>query len=912
MCWPSGTPAASCRLRSTGSVWSSFVEQAGWVLPPVRPRHRAWRHAMQSATAAVLAGADVAARAVDVWKVYGSSDATRVDALAGVTVDFRRRGFTAIMGPSGSGKSTLLHCLAGLDLVSSGQVWLGDTQVDTLGDRGLTRLRRERVGFVFQMFNLLPTLTAEENITLPLAIGGRKPDRAWLELVITTVGLGDRLEHRPAQLSGGDLRRRAHRQPRLPLGRRGARVPAALGAGARPDRRDGDPRPDRGCLCRPGGVPGRRPHRRRAGRPDRRAGAGAHEAPRHQPEERVMLRATLKGLLARKLRLLLSGLAVVFGVMAVSGALVLTDNLGRSFDALFQTVNQNLDVQVRGAQHVDAGQRGGRGVTEPIPAEVVGKVAAVPGVQNAIGAVLEDGARVVGQDGKAIGSSGPPRFGVGWRGEVGFVELRAGRGPRAPGEVAISAGLAKQGNFKLGDQLGVLTLQPKRTFTLVGIFGYTGGRDSLGAETRVAFTEPVAQRLMLGKPGTYSVVNVLAQQGVSTARLRDAIQAVLGGGYSVRTRQQVADDQASDVTAFLGFLRGFLLGFAGVTLFVGVFLILNTFSILVAQRTRELALLRSLGASRSQVLRSVLVEAVLVGLLAATLGLFAGLGVAALLRAVMQAARGVSLPNAGLTLPVAAIVASYLVGVLVTMVAALLPALRASRVPPVAAMRDAATPDKPLTALTIAGALPALAGVGAVGAALFGDLGDATPPALLGGVLLTFIGVAMLTPAISRPAVAVLGRAFAWSTPGRLGQRNSARNPRRTAITAAALMVGIALVTGVSVLASSLKASLGQLVRQDLAAELVISGDNVTNRSTPSYDPAVIDKAKQLEGERGRAAHAAPGRAGHRRRVRQGPPPCRRQHAAAGDPAPRPTALHRGRRLRAVAAGAGGAAAVGP
>ncbi len=162
---------------------------------------------MQGATAAVLAGAGVAARAVDVWKVYGSSQATRVDALAGVTVDFRRGGFTAIMGPSGSGKSTLLHCLAGLDLVSSGQVWIGDARVDTLGDRGLTRLRRERVGFVFQMFNLLPTLTAAENITLPLAIGGRKPDRAWLELVITTVGLGDRLEHRPAQLSGGEQQR---------------------------------------------------------------------------------------------------------------------------------------------------------------------------------------------------------------------------------------------------------------------------------------------------------------------------------------------------------------------------------------------------------------------------------------------------------------------------------------------------------------------------------------------------------------------------------------------------------------------------------------------------------------------------------------------------------------------------------
>jgi putative ABC transport system ATP-binding protein len=162
---------------------------------------------MQSTTAATLAGTGVAARAVDVWKVYGSSEATRVDALAGVTLDLQGGRFTAIMGPSGSGKSTLLHCLAGLDRVSSGQVWIGATRVDTLGDRGLTRLRREQVGFVFQLYNLLPTLTAAENITLPLAIGRRTPDRAWLELVIGTVGLGDRLEHRPVQLSGGEQQR---------------------------------------------------------------------------------------------------------------------------------------------------------------------------------------------------------------------------------------------------------------------------------------------------------------------------------------------------------------------------------------------------------------------------------------------------------------------------------------------------------------------------------------------------------------------------------------------------------------------------------------------------------------------------------------------------------------------------------
>jgi putative ABC transport system ATP-binding protein len=160
-----------------------------------------------SATATIAADAGVAARAVDVWKVYGTSETTRVDALAGVTLDLPRGRFTAIMGPSGSGKSTLLHCLAGLDRVTGGQVWIGDTRVDTLGDRALTRLRREQVGFVFQLYNLLPTLTAEENITLPLAIGGRKPDRAWLDRIVQTLGLGDRLDHRPAQLSGGEQQR---------------------------------------------------------------------------------------------------------------------------------------------------------------------------------------------------------------------------------------------------------------------------------------------------------------------------------------------------------------------------------------------------------------------------------------------------------------------------------------------------------------------------------------------------------------------------------------------------------------------------------------------------------------------------------------------------------------------------------
>jgi putative ABC transport system permease protein len=219
--------------------------------------------------------------------------------------------------------------------------------------------------------------------------------------------------------------------------------------------------------------------------------------------------------------------------------------------------------------------------------------------------------------------------------------------------------------------------------------------------------------------------------------------------------------------------------------------------------------------------------------------------VAALLKMLMESQSGSSLPGDGLTVPASAVVAAYGVGVVVTVVAALLPAVRASRIPPIAAMRDAATPDRPLTRLTLAGAVPAVAGVAAVGAALFGGAGIWV---LLAGVLLAFVGVAMLMPAISRPAVSLLGRALSWSVPGRLGRHNSARNPRRTAITAAALMIGIALVTGVSVVASSLTASIEKLVTQDLGADLVISG--VTGDNPATFDPAVVAEAARIPGVR--------------------------------------------------------------
>jgi putative ABC transport system permease protein len=560
-----------------------------------------------------------------------------------------------------------------------------------------------------------------------------------------------------------------------------------------------------------------------------------------------VLKATLRSLLSRKVRLLLSGLAVVLGVMAVSGAFVLTDSLARSFDALFQTVDSNVDVEVTIPPHFDPGQGGGSLSNLPIPASVVGRVAAVPGVARATGTVAADGARVVGPDGKVIPTQGAPRLGLGWRSDSSLVELRQGRGPQAPDEVAINANLAKQGRFKVGSKIEVITRQPRRSFTVVGVFGYPGGRDSIGGEMAVAFTEPVAQELMLGQPGVFSGIGVKAKPGVSPTRLRDDIKASLGSGYRVRTGKEVAADDAAGLKQFLDVFRNILLGFAGVSLFVGIFLIVNTFSILVAQRTRELALLRALGASRPQVVESVLTEAVLIGLVASTLGVLAGFGLAALLRRAFESFGGSNLPNPGPSLPLAAIVAGYLVGLVVTVLAALLPALRASRIAPLAAMRDAATPDRPLTLLTAAGLVPALLGPAAIGLALFVDLGDRRLWALLAGVVLLFVGVAMLTPAVSRPVVSLLGRPLSWSVAGKLGRRNSARNPRRTAITAASLMIGIALVTGISVVASSAKASIDQLTKQDLRAQLIVAGDQ-SSGLPPTFPSSVMERTRAIPG----------------------------------------------------------------
>jgi putative ABC transport system permease protein len=347
----------------------------------------------------------------------------------------------------------------------------------------------------------------------------------------------------------------------------------------------------------------------------------------------------------------------------------------------------------------------------------------------------------------------------------------------------------------------------------------------------------------------YSSIDVTAAKGVSDAVLRDRIRDAVGGSYVVKTGKQLQDETTAQFRQGLSFFNNILLGFAAVALFVGVFLILNTFSIIVAQRTRELALMRAIGASRRQMVGAVLAEATAIGLVASVIGLAAGIGAGAGLAYLFGHLGNADLPLDSVGVPLSAVVGAFGVGLIVTLVAALLPALRAARIPPVAALQEVATPDRPLTKITVAGSLVAATGAVVLGYGLSGRAHDSTLWTILAGVLLCFVGVALLTPMIARPVVSLLGRLFSWSVPGKLGRLNSGRNPRRTAITAAALMVGLALITGVNVILASATSSLHKVADTQVKADLIISGDQLTDRP-PTFDPAVLDRAKQLPGVR--------------------------------------------------------------
>jgi putative ABC transport system permease protein len=533
-------------------------------------------------------------------------------------------------------------------------------------------------------------------------------------------------------------------------------------------------------------------------------------------------RATWKSLWAHKFRLALTALSVVLGVAFVAGTYVLTDTMNAGFDQLFQDATAGIDVQVRAeAAFVDlAGERG------RIPEDLLETVRGVDGVALAEGSVAGY-AQFVDKDGEAIAPMGPPTLGVSWP-ENDFltaVALREGEKPTRDGQVAMDAGTAEQHGFRVGDTVRILFLGPPEDFEIVGIFGF-GQADNLGGATAAAFDTETAQRV-LGAEGEFDTIEVVAQEGVSPDELRDRLAPVLPKGVEAASAADVAEEQSDALKEGLGFFNTFLLVFAGISLFVGAFIIFNTFNILITQRTRELALLRAIGASGAQVMRSVMIESLMVGLFASIVGLGLGLLVAMGLQALLSAL-GIDLPSAGLQLQPRTVIVSVVVGVVVTFVSAIFPARRAARVAPIAALRAAETDQ--VTGVgrrAVLGVIFIAIGVGTMLVGLFADVPNAIAYVGL-GVALTFIGVAAFAPAIARPLSSWIGAPVRRlrGVPGKLARENAMRNPKRTASTAAALMIGLALVATFAIMGASVKASTVKVLGDTYRADFTITSQN--------------------------------------------------------------------------------------
>ena len=533
-----------------------------------------------------------------------------------------------------------------------------------------------------------------------------------------------------------------------------------------------------------------------------------------------MRRVMIKGLLAHKLRLALTALSVVLGVAFVAGTFVLTDTLASTFDNLFAEVNGNTDAQVRSAEKLSP-QNPSDSDRKSIPATLLDSVKAVNGVAEAAGYV-QGYAPIVGKDGKLVGGQAPT-FGASAAGlgTLSPFKIKEGRAPKGDSEIVIDAGTAKSEGFALGEKVKVQASETG-TYTLVGVVGF-GSADNLAGATFVLWEMPTAQRV-LHRLGEFDLISVRAAEGVSRPELVTRIQPVLPGGVEAITSDVAADQAADDVKGALSFFNTFLLAFAAVALFVGSFIIFNTFTIIVAQRLRELALLRALGASRKQVTRSVLAEALIVGLFASLVGVGGGVLVAAGLKALLGAF-GLDLPSSSLVIKPRTVVIPVILGVGITTLASWGPARKASKVPPVAAIRGAeGLPEgRTLRRRLIAGGLVLALGTAALASGLYGGGGIG----LVGlGALVFYGGVAMLSPLVAGPLSRVIGAPAARfrGVPGRLGRLNAMRNPRRTASTAAALMIGLGLVSFVTILAASLKTSFAATLDRSMQADYIIEG----------------------------------------------------------------------------------------
>ena len=541
-----------------------------------------------------------------------------------------------------------------------------------------------------------------------------------------------------------------------------------------------------------------------------------------------MIGVALKGLAGRKIRALLTAFAVVIGVTMVSGTFILTDTMQKSFNGLFDASFEQTDAVVRGKEIVKD-SFSGSGVT--IPESVLTEVRALPEVEAASGDVSPQEANtadIIGKDGEAVAkeSSGfsydaaNPRFTP--------LKLKTGEWPEGAEQVVIDAGTAAKEHYEVGDTVQVSTGGQTRPYELTGIASF-GEVDSLGFASIAAWDVKTAQTL-LDREGRFDSISIAAKPGTSAAELVKAVQPLIPDTLEVNDSAAQAKQDAAELDEGMGMIRNVLLGFAGIALLVGAFVIFNTLSITVAQRTREFATLRTLGASRKQVMRSVVLEGLVIGLIASVIGLVLGLGLAKGMVALFSAL-GVELPDATTVIATTTIIVSLVLGTGITLIASILPAKRATRVPPIAAVREGAT--LPATRMAAhshnAGLGVTLASLAAISLGIFAGGVSAAAVALLlgGGVLGLFAGIALLAPRLVKPLARVVGwpARRAGGVAGELAGANAVRNPGRTASTAAALMIGLTLVTVVAVLGAGFSATTREAVSDQVRADHVIDGD---------------------------------------------------------------------------------------
>ncbi len=565
-----------------------------------------------------------------------------------------------------------------------------------------------------------------------------------------------------------------------------------------------------------------------------------------------MLRVTLRSFWEHKRRLISTVVAIVLGVAFMTGTFVLTDTLDKVFDDLFAEANDEVDTQVQGeVLFSDPFMGDQRALLDP---SLVNTVAAVDGVAEVAPFVTTIGFgsnnRIIGTNGKPVGSTqGPPTLIESWieQPELSPYVLQDGRGPEADGEIALNIAAIEDGGFELGGPVTLVSQLGRTDYTLVGSFTFGSAKSSAGAVS-AEFTLAEAQKLS-GTEGKLHNVLARATPGLSEEEITVRIAAVLPDGAEALTGTAAAAQLSASVQSGFSFFKILLSVFGAVALIVGAFVISNTFAILVAQRTRQLALLRAVGASRSQVLGSVLAEAVLVGLVSAVLGLLAGVALAKGVTSVL-AATGADLPTTSLQVRPFTVGLALVLGLLVTIAAALVPAIRATRVPPLAALRDVAIDRSGASRIRLALGVVVLAvGAFSLSAAWTDGSSDALPTVGL-GALAMIVGAIVIGPVMANPSIRLIGLPLPHlkGITGRLAMENAARSPKRTSATASALIIGVALVGFITVFAASAKSSVTSQVERGFTGDFVVQSSSGAFGPPSGFPSAVADATASVPG----------------------------------------------------------------